>query len=306
MYFDIIINPAASSGRGRQNGRTVISALVMEGVPFRVHAPKSEDELICTVRALTTGLTEDRNLLIVGGDGTLSQVLNNIEDFEHTVVSCINSGSGSDFARNIGIQRDIDHAIHKLVRKPEEISLDYGIVRSDALPPRRFLISSGVGYDADICEEAGRSRLKKALNIFRLGKLVYVFIGIKQIFTRHCPSALLYLDDAPPIRIGSLFFAVSMIHVYEGGGVPFCPHADSEDGLLDICLVKSMSKVKLLAAVAAVYFKLHTLFRNITCHRAKKVKIVTKVPQQLHIDGETPAKVRLAEFECAGKLRILK
>ena len=93
----------------------------------------------------------------------------------------------------------------------------------------------------------------------------------------------------------------SQVHV-------FSPAYKDEDmdGLLDICLVKSMSKVKLLAAVAAVYFKLHTLFRNITCHRAKKVKIVTKVPQQLHIDGETPAKVRLAEFECAGKLRILK
>ena len=39
---------------------------------------------------------------------------------------------------------------------------------------RRFIISSGIGYDADICEEVSRSRLKKILNLFLLGKLVYV------------------------------------------------------------------------------------------------------------------------------------
>ena len=136
---------------------------------------------------------------------------------------------------------------------------------------KRFLISSGVGYDANICEEVSRSRLKTVLNKIHLGKLVYVMIGVKQIFAKKTVRAKLYLDDAPVMKLPELFFVVGMNHMYEGGGIPFCPNADPTDGRLDVCLVKGMSRLKLLLAVVLVYFKKHLLFKDITNHRCKKM-----------------------------------
>jgi diacylglycerol kinase family enzyme len=144
------------------------------------------------------------------------------------------------------------------------------------------------------------------LNKIHLGKLVYVLIGVKQIFAKKTVRAKLYLDDAPVMKLPELFFVVGMNHMYEGGGIPFCPNADPTDGRLDVCLVKGMSRLKLLLAVVLVYFKKHLLFKDITNHRCKKMRLVTETPQWIHMDGETPYQVSEVIWESKGKLRFVK
>ncbi|MGN0435922.1 MAG: diacylglycerol/lipid kinase family protein, partial [Wujia sp.] len=193
--------------------------------------------------------------------------------------------------------------------QPEEIRLDYGEVTTDytgGSNSKRFLISCGVGYDADICEEVSRSRLKKILNKLHLGKLVYVIIGVKQIFSKRTTRAKLYLDDGEMIKLPRMFFVVGMNHMYEGGGVPFCPNANPTDGMMDVCLVRGMSKIKLLIAVVMVYFKKHLLFKDITIHRCKRMRLVTEAPQWIHMDGEAPYQVKQVTWESKGKLRFVK
>ena len=166
-------------------------------------------------------------LVVIGGDGTINAVLNGIVDFEHTVLSCIRTGSGNDFARNVGVTKNVRKALHHLLHSTEQLCLDYGeatYITENGTKSRRFAISNGVGYDADICEEVGRSQLKKILNWAKIGKLVYVAIGVKQIFTRKNSGAVVLLDQTE-LKIPGLFFVVGMIHEKEGGGVPFCPKA---------------------------------------------------------------------------------
>ena len=213
-----------------------------------------------------------------------------------------------DFARNMHLEKNAEQAITHLLEQPEEIALDYGEVTTNhpGSDAKRFLISSGVGYDANICEEVSRSRLKAVLNKIHLGKLVYVLIGVKQIFAKKTVRAKLYLDDAPVMKLPELFFVVGMNHMYEGGGIPFCPNANPTDGKLDVCLVKGMSRLKLLFAVVLVYFKKHLLFKDITNHRCKKMRLVTETPQWIHMDGETPYQVSEVTWESKGKLRFVR
>lgn len=306
VRFEVLINPSASSGRGSKIWNEVKNYLDARGVPYRKHVLKAPGEATLLVRSLTEKLTEDCHLLVLGGDGTLNEVLNGIADFQHTVLSCIRTGSGNDFAGNVGIEKDARKALEQLLDHPVETALDYGMIRADEREARRFLTSCGAGYDADICVEVSRSRLKKVLNKFGLGKLVYVMIGIKQIFTRCNAEALLYLDDREPIHVKELFFAVGMQHVCEGGGVPFCPGADPTDGLLDVCLVHDMPKWKLLLAVGAVYLKKHLLFRNIHAYRCKTMRLVTEEPQWIHLDGETPYQAKEILWVSKGKVRFRK
>lgn len=304
--YEILINPSASSGRGMRVWKKVKRELDARGVPYRKHVLKAPGEATLLVRDLTKNLTEDCHLLVLGGDGTLNEVLNGIQDFKHTTLSCLRTGSGNDFAANVCIDKDPVKALTQLLERPMEAGLDYGLIRADDHPPRRFLISCGMGYDADICEEVSRSKLKKVLNFVGLGKLVYLMIGIKQIFTRDDVDALLYLDDKDPIPIHKLFFLVGMQHVMEGGGVPFCPDADPTDGIMDLCLVRDMPKWKLMLGVALVYAKKHLLFRNITCHRCKTMRLVADKPQWVHLDGETPYQAKEVLWVSKNKLRFLK
>lgn len=310
--YQIIVNPTSSSGKGREAWKEIKTILNRRNVTYEVHMLQNAGEATQVVRGLTADGNE-ANILVVGGDGTLNEVLNGIQDFDHTKVSCIQTGSGNDFARNMHLEKNVERAIMHLLEQPEEIALDYGEVtvrvdacRDSAVRKKRFLISSGVGYDANICEEVSRSRLKAVLNKIHLGKLVYVLIGVKQIFAKKTVRAKLYLDDAPVMKLPELFFVVGMNHMYEGGGIPFCPNADPTDGRLDVCLVKGMSRFKLLLAVVLVYFKKHLLFKGITNHRCKKMRLVTETPQWIHMDGETPYKVREITWESKGKLRFVR
>lgn len=330
--YQIIVNPTSSSGKGMEAWEEIKTILNRRNVTYEVHMLQNAGEAIQVVRGLTADGNEV-NILVVGGDGTLNEVLNGIQDFDHTKVSCIQTGSGNDFARNMHLEKNVERAIMHLFEQPEEIALDYGEVtvrvdgtgdarmdgrqrgvdgddmdacRDSAVRKKRFLISSGVGYDANICEEVSRSRLKAVLNKVHLGKLVYVLIGVKQIFAKKTVRAKLYLDDAPVMKLPELFFVVGMNHMYEGGGIPFCPNADPTDGKLDVCLVKGMSRSKLLLAVVLVYFKKHLLFKDITSYRCKKMRLVTETPQWIHMDGETPYQVSEITWESKGKLRFVK
>ncbi|MBP5281340.1 MAG: YegS/Rv2252/BmrU family lipid kinase [Lachnospiraceae bacterium] len=304
--FEILINPSASSGKGMRVWKKVKKELDARGVPYRKHLLEAPGEATLLVRDLTKSLTSDLHLLVLGGDGTLNEVLNGIQDFQHTTLSCIRTGSGNDFARNVGIEKDTEKALAQLLDHPMEAALDYGLIRADEHTPRRFLISSGMGYDADICEEVSKSKLKKVLNRFGLGKLVYLMIGVKQIFTREDVDAKLYLDDKEPIPVPHLFFLVGMMHPKEGGGVPFCPDADPTDSLMDLCLVRNMPKWKLMLGVALVYLKKHLIFKNITCHRCKTMRLVADKPQWVHLDGETPYQAKEVLWVTKGKVRFMK
>lgn len=326
--YQIIVNPTSSSGKGMEAWKKIKAILDRRNVTYNVHVLQKPGEAIEIVKKLTeenysdidetaamdeSVVTvqendEDTNILVVGGDGTLNEVLNGIQDFEHTTLACIQTGSGNDFARNMHLEKNVEQAITHLLEQSEEIALDYGEVTTNhpGSSAKRFLISSGVGYDANICEEVSRSRLKTVLNKIHLGKLVYVLIGVKQIFAKKTVRAKLYLDDAPMMKLSELFFVVGMNHMYEGGGIPFCPSADPTDGKLDVCLVKGMSRLKLLLAVVLVYFKKHLLFKDITNHRCTKMRLVTETPQWIHMDGETPYQVSEVTWESKGKLRFVK
>jgi diacylglycerol kinase family enzyme len=96
-----------------------------------------------------------------------------------------------------------------------------------------------------------------------------------------------------------------MIHPKEGGGVPFCPHANPTDGKFHVCLVRNMPTWKLLLAVIFVYFKKHLLFKNITEHKCQKLHLQLDNPQWLHMDGETPCKIKSLIWECKQGLRFM-
>ena len=315
--YHFIVNPNASSGQNRHIWKQIKKLLSEEQVTYQAYFPKSRKETEELTAQLTagaplSGTSEESicHIIVLGGDGTLNAVLQGIRCFNRTKLSCIRIGSGNDFARDLKLGRHPVKALQKILHQPEEISMDYGEARCQSgdgkVLRRRFLISRGVGYDAAICAEANHSTLKNLLNTLHIGKLIYLLIGLKQIFTKTSAPALLQLDEQPPIRIDRMFFLTSMIHCYEGGGVPFCPNADYSDGLLDLCLVESMPKYKLLLAVLLVYFKKHYCFPEVTGYRCRSLRLQTARPEWLHMDGETPCKIQKLSIKCLPGLKVIR
>ena len=294
--YQVIVNPSARSGFGRRNWNRIKKVLDSREIPYAVHFTQKSGDAAKYAKLLYEEFSERDellNLIVLGGDGTLNEVVQGLPAFDNLALSCIPVGSSNDLARAIGISFVPEEAVDHLLTKPTTLYMDCGTVAftdnsSKEQVSRRFLVSTGFGYDASICHEANASSLKKALNKFGMGKLVYLAICLKQLISTKSCAGKLYLNNSDEaITLSSLLLIAGMNNKYEGGGFKFAPDASNHDGLIDLCTVSGLSKTKILRILPTCMKGEHTKFNGITIHRASHYKVVTDVPLHIHTDGES-------------------
>ena len=253
-----------------------------------------------TARGRSGNGEEEITLLIIGGDGTLNEAINGICDFDRVKIGYLPAGSANDFARSLGILHKDKETIKAILDNKVRRVLDLGQVsyQDDGEVKRRFFnVSAGFGYDAAVCAEVDRSCVKKILNRLRLGKLVYLFMAVKLLFTAPVVSMKILLTGEEEGEIKSIctkrgFFAVCMNHAYEGGGFRFCPEADPEDGILDLCLASDIFRPSFFRIFPSVYGGNHEKFSCFTIGKGREIRMTSALPMWLHVDGEAIGKTR--------------
>ena len=171
---------------------------------------------------------------------------------------------------------------------------------------RYFAVSSGIGFDAAVCEEALASKFKNILNKIGLGKLTYLSIALKQLIMARKITCAITLDGKEPVSIPKFLFVAGMIHQFEGGGFKFCPDADPRDGIIDICAVGNIPKWLILLALPTAFKGNHYRFDGIDRYYASRVHIETSAPLWVHTDGEVTMKSSSITLTCEReKLQLL-
>ena len=177
MYY-FIVNPNSKSGYGKKIWRTVQSELRKKKIPYKACLTKYTGHAKKLCRFLLETSDESIDLIVVGGDGTLNEVLDGITDPGRIRLYYIPTGSGNDFARGMQLPGSPLKACQLLLGSAREISMDIGSVTTQGTG-HRFGVSTGIGFDAAICHEALKSPLKTFLNHLHLGKLTYVVLAVK-------------------------------------------------------------------------------------------------------------------------------
>ena len=84
-----------------------------------------------------------------------------------------------------------------------------------------------------------------------------------------------------------------------GGGMRIAPRAQMDDGLLDVCVIREISKLKLLSVFPSVYLGKHLGIREIDYFPAAEARVETECPMDVYADGEyvcsTPAEIGVAK-----------
>lgn len=286
--YHFILNPVSRSGKGRQLWNTVIEPYLQAAkVPYEAHFSRESGDITRLTREIASAdCAEPHRIVILGGDGTMDEALQGIPDFSRVALGYIPIGSGNDFTRDMPISRDPLKALKQILEAEKTTAVDIGTTTYEDGTSHRFIVSSGIGFDAAVCEETNRSEMKGFLNKIGLGKLSYLGIALKQLFASKATSCQIRLDDGEPISIQKILFVAFMNHMYEGGGFKFAPNADYRDGLLDLCVVGDLSKALILVALPTAFFGKHYMFRGITAYRARKIEIHTSSPLWVHTDGE--------------------
>lgn len=306
--YHFIVNPVSRSGKGLLLWQKKIEPVLKEkNISYQVEYTQKRGDTTEICRRISENAKNEDNCIIValGGDGTVNDAVQGITDFENTTFSLIPTGSGNDFAKDMKISKNVKKTLNRILSAKEPQRIDLGQVTTTKVV-RKFAVSCGLGYDAAIAQKTTHSILKKRLNKIGMGRLIYLFLGVQQVFNAPKASAQIEFQDGQIINLPKFLFAVSMVHKFEGGGMKFCPKADCRDGLLDMCRVNNKTIPGFFAALPFAFTGHHYFFPGIKLHRFTKCTITTSIPLWLETDGEVWQKAdRIIVESLPAKLKFL-
>lgn len=284
-YF--IVNPNSRSGKGARIWAELESLLKVQKVSYRAFFTEYRGHAIELADKITSENTAGSpvRLVAVGGDGTIQEVLTGIRDLSSVTFGYIPTGSGNDFCRSMQLPQDSAEALKLILNESHLRPMDVPCITCGSIRSR-FAISCGIGFDAGVCHEVGVTPMKKVLNKIGLGKLVYLFVALKQLLFLTPCSMSITLDGAKTHSYEKVYFIAVMNQKYEGGGFKFCPQASPDDRILDIIVVEGLTKPKVLALLPTAFFGKHTLFKGIHILRAHSAVVNSSLAMPVHKDGE--------------------
>jgi diacylglycerol kinase (ATP) len=213
-----------------------------------------------------------------GGDGTINEVVNGLDGYD-TPLGIIPLGTANDFARQVGIPADADHAMDVILqRKPRRFD-------TATLNGRRFLNVSTGGIGAEATAETPASA-KEAL-----GSMAYAITGLRK-FADFRPNHARFSGESFCYEGEYLMFAVGLTRS-TGGGTMVTPRASADDGYFDLCIVEGMSRSDFARIVFKVKRGEHVGHPGVHYAQLKAVTIDGAESIAVNVDGETSNATRL-------------
>jgi diacylglycerol kinase (ATP) len=274
----VILNPAANRGDMAHLREVVRDRTEREHAEY-IETTRQGEAKIRAKRAAEEG----RPVIIVGGDGSIHEVVNGILSSRRRVpLGIVAAGSGNDYAWNtLHLPHDPTEAIERAFTG-RLVDADAGIVNEEY-----FANSFSVGLDANIAVAAERLKTLP----FMSGPRLYYSATLQQLLFgyHHCPWLMLRLDTGQSAGEQKarryVVFAVTIGPTY-GGGFRINPNADYCDGLLDICMIRYMPLLRALKLLPIVQKGEHTNLPEATFYSTKSVYIQAQQPLNVQMDGE--------------------
>jgi len=282
----IIVNPNAGVKKGVRDWPLISRLLNSAGISHlcvltehRNHANQLAGEFI---------LEGYRNIAVVGGDGTMNEVVNGIFLQKHVApaeitLGMIPVGTGNDWCRTFGIPFDYREAIG-ILKKGKTFLQDVGQIsyfRNQDPVQRYFINIAGMGYDALVAKKTNISKEQG-----RGGPLTYLFFVFSSLFQYKFIEAVIDVDDQQVFK-GEMFSMNVGICKYNGGGMMQVPAAVPDDGLFDVTLIKKTSKWMVVRYANKLYDGTLIDLSFISTFRGKSIRIRSVGKIYLEADGES-------------------
>ncbi len=280
-----IVNKAAGGGKAEKDWSLISQLLNKHGIvyePFftnrRLHAS------VIARNKVKEGFSR---IIIVGGDGTMNEVINGIFaqeriDTTEVMLGMISVGTGNDWARMFNIPADYEGAVLTIKEQKTLIS-DAGLVsyRKNGKEWNRYFINiAGMGFGARVVERSNRMKEKG-----KSGPFLYFYNIFLSLLKYKSQNAEIEIDGKSYDR--SIFSMNVGIGKYNGGGMIQVPHAIADDGLYSITLIKKIGKLNILVNIKRLYNGSITNHSKVETYMAKSVMIDGTSHLQLETDGET-------------------
>ena len=268
--FHIVYNPIAGKGKSKHYRETLEKSLISKGVEHRFYETHTHGEAVDIVRRLSEH-GNDIDIISMGGDGTLHEVLNGFVDPARVRLGIIPCGSGNDFAATAGIPQAMDAAMN-LILDGQARFTDFMTCSGV-----RGMNAIGTGIDVDILRRYNRMKLLKSSAAY-LASLIITVLTFKFYQFRECRGG----EEIPH----SALIACAGNGQCFGGGIYICPEAKIDDGLLDIVIVDNLRKREIPGAFVQLMKKRVLQIEATRFHRDTALRVESDAPMPIQIDGE--------------------
>lgn len=216
-------------------------------------------------------------VFVAGGDGTLNEVVNGLMSegaLDRVVIGLLPLGTGNDFARMLNLSEKPEEAVAAMF-DAREVAVDVGTLNG-----RAFINASGGGFIAEVTQ-ALDDRLKSIA-----GKLAFLIAGGQAVLEYEPVPVRIEADDRPAFDATPHMFAVCNARQI-GGGRLIAPHAEIDDGWLDVCLVEAMPLLEFVALLRKVADGgSHLEDERVRYFRARSLEMTFDRPVMVNTDGE--------------------
>lgn len=294
MHYTFFVNPAARSGKSMVVWGEVEQFLKSTGVAFDSRLSTAPGELRkWAYQYAKYEDSADRQLVVVGGDGSLNEVINGLLAFDtkrSIPLAYIPAGAGNDFARAHGITGTPVEMMQTILAKVdagEPKSIDIGEYMDAVKRERRFFLNNvGIGFDATTVEIANNSRIKNILNKLKLGKATYG-VALIEALSRQDRFPVEIIANGRKFYTPRGYLLTVSNHPYFGGGVKIMPDADPTDGKIDLIMIeRPQFFMKILWLLVQLVRGRHYNYSEVHRFTAASIRVRTSRLEFGHADGE--------------------
>jgi len=279
MIYHFILNPRSGRSKKNKNIESEIKRACKERqLNYHIYYTVCPGDATEYVRSMVRISAEKQRFICIGGDGTISEIVNSAPCNPNVEFGVIPKGSGNDFVRNFSCRENFENI---------DAQLDGEVVSLDLIKCNEFYSVNmiNIGFDCAVVKEA--DKIKK-LKIFSPG-ISYILGVFVALFKRIGTKMKLIYDDGTVVEKKLTLTAIGN-GKYCGGGFRSAPKALMTDGLIDICAINKVSRFTFLSLVGS--YKKGTFIHNPKASRvfsytqAPHFKMEFEAPEPICIDGE--------------------
>jgi len=278
--FFIVVNPSSGNTNFKKSWKTITHFLKLKNINFSYSFTEyRKHEVILVDKAIEQGY---RNIISVGGDGTLHHVVNGIMKQRYIKTSKIKLGviplgTGNDWIKTYNIPNSIKKSIDIIV-KNNTILQDIGCIKLSNGKKEYFNNLAGTGYDGYV--------VKNLNNLKKIGSLAFIVSGLYSLFSyKKTKYSISFNNKTINEKCLMILFGICK---YSGGGLRVTKDPNPKDGLLDITIVKNISFLDLLFNVPKLYNGKIVHHKKVSNFKTKKiiVKNTSNSNSFIEADGE--------------------
>ncbi|MGQ9349018.1 diacylglycerol kinase [Mycolicibacterium gilvum] len=257
----VLTNPASGHGSASHAAERAITRLHRRGVDVVAIAGRDAVH----ARQLVEGALErDMDaIVVVGGDGIISLALQVLAQTD-IPLGVIPAGTGNDHAREFGIPTGDPEAAADVVVDGVSDHVDLGRISGADGTVRWFGTVMAAGFDSLVTDRTNRMRWPH-------GRMRYNLAMVAEISKlRLLPFRLSFDGDEISTQLTLAAFGNTRSY---GGGMKICPGADPRDGLLDVTMVASASRTRLIRLFPTVFKGTHVNLDEVSTRRARTITV---------------------------------